>query len=161
MNIKRIYTIIGIAFFSISVTGQTISSEMVSLGNFVKRMYEASPFEGVKVIEDYNNSYLISVVMLEKAKYSSEIIRNKVANTKARSNVSKFLNGTEISTDFIIQTEERKADTVRTEIITYDIIKERSSGMVDAMETLVSFDTNDGKYYVCVLFKIYKDLKNR
>ena len=99
--------------------------------------------------------------MLEKAKYTSEIVMNKVANVKARSNASKFLNGSEISTDFIVQTEERKADTVRTEVITYDIIKERSVGMVDAMQTLTSFDTGDGKYYVYVLFKNYKDLNKK
>lgn len=161
MYIKKLYFAAVIALMTISLPGQTISPEMVSLGNFVKRMYEASPFEGVKVVEDYNNCYLISVVMLEKAKYNSDIIMNKVANVKARSNVSKFLNGTEISSDFIVQTEERKTDTVRTEVITYDIIKEKSIGMVDAMQTLITFDTGDGKYYVYILFKEYKDLKNR
>lgn len=158
---KKLYAILAITFTSLSLIGQTISPEMVSLGNFVRRMYEASPFEGVKVIEDYNNSYIISVVMLEKAKFNSDIVMNKVANAKARSNVSKFLNGTDISTDFIIQTEERKADTARSVTITYDIIKESSAGMVDAMQTLTSFDTSDGKLFVCVLYKNYANIINK
>lgn len=153
---KKLYSGIIILLIPICLSGQSISTELVSLGNFVRRMYEAAPFEGVKVVEDYSNSYLISVIMLEKAKYTSDIIINKVANAKARSNVSKFLNGTDISSDFIIKTEERRSDSVRTEIITYDIIKERSAGMVDAMQTLTSFDTEDGKHYVYVMFKDYK-----
>ncbi|HPF02235.1 MAG TPA: hypothetical protein PLV06_06175 [Bacteroidales bacterium] len=146
-----------LAFF-IDLSGQTISPEMISLGNFVKRMYEASPFEGVKIVEDYNKSYLISVVMLDKTKYASDIEMNKVAAIKARSNVGKFLNGTDITTDFLIQTEEKKSDTGRTEVITYDIVRERSVGIVEAMQTLISFNASNGKYYVYVLFREYTDI---
>ena len=159
--IKRVIAIILFGLTTGTLIGQTFSPEVVSLGNFVRRMFEASPFEGVKVIEDYNNTYLISVVMLERSKYNNEIVMNKVATAKARSNVGKFLNGTQITTDFIVQTEERKSDTIRTEVITYDIIREKSAGMVDALETLVNFNTNEDKYFVFILFKEYNNLKNK
>ena len=154
---KRISLILIFGIITIASFSQTYSPEIVSLGNFVRRMIETSSFEGVKVVEDYDNSYLISVVILEKEKYSSETIMNKVAMTKARSNVSKFMNGSEITTDFIIRTEERKSDTTQTETITYDIIREKSMGMVDAMETLITFNISDNKKYVFVMFKKYED----
>ena len=142
--------------WSTGALAQSFSPEIVSLGNFVRRMYEASPYEGVKVVEDYNTAYLTSLVQLEKVKYSDELIMNKVAAAKARSNVNKFLNGSQLTTDFIVKTEERKTDTtVTTEVITLDIIKEKSAGMVNAMETLVSFYATEEKFYVYVMFKEY------
>jgi hypothetical protein len=32
-------------------------------------MYNSAPFEGVKVIDDYDHQYFISVLSLEKGKY--------------------------------------------------------------------------------------------
>ncbi len=48
--------------FSIYAFGQGINDEKVSLTNFVKRMYTAKPFEGVKIVDDYDHQYLISVI---------------------------------------------------------------------------------------------------
>ena len=53
---------------SIKSYGQGFSDEKVSLTNFIKRMYTAKPFEGVKIVDDYDHQYLISVISLEEAK---------------------------------------------------------------------------------------------
>jgi len=159
---KRIITIIGLVALAKFACGQTISPELVSLGNFVQRMFEASPFEGVKVIEDYNNTYMISLAMLERSKYSSELVMNKVAAAKARSNVNKFLNGTQLSTDFYVQTEKIKSDsTVTKEMITYDIIREKSYGIVESMKVLTTFNADDDKYYIYIIFKEIENIKKK
>ena len=58
--IKNNLSLIIILFISFSSFSQSIDSDKVSLTNFIKRMYNSAPFEGVKVIEDYDNIYHLS-----------------------------------------------------------------------------------------------------
>ena len=117
---------------SIKSYGQGYSDEKVSLTNFLKRMYTAKPFEGVKIVDDYDHQYLISVISLEKAKYTSESTMNRVAQVKAQSQASTFLNGATISMDMVITIKETKDSTnnVKTIVETVEqnfreIIKEK------------------------------------
>ncbi len=52
--------------------GQNYNQDKTALTNFLVRMYENTPFDGVKAVEDYDNAYLMSVVKLDKTKYKSE-----------------------------------------------------------------------------------------
>lgn len=54
-------------------------------------MYNAKPFEGVKVIDDYDHQYFISVISLETDKYSNPSIMNRVAQVKSQSQANVFL----------------------------------------------------------------------
>lgn len=136
------------------VSAQTISSDVVSLGNFVKRMYESQPFEGCRILEDYNNKYLISLVVLDKAKYKDELTMDRVANVKARNNTSIFLNGSTISSEYIITTDSLKTDSASTVTVkTSEIIKESSVGFVQGMEVLITFETASGTRKVYVLYR--------
>ena len=47
---------------------QSFNEDKTSFSNFLKRMYIAKPFEGVKIVDDYDHQYLISVISLEEAK---------------------------------------------------------------------------------------------
>lgn len=125
---------------SLSCYAQDYSTETTSLANFLKRMYNQTAFEGVKIVEDYDNSYLISVVSLEKSKYNSESIINRVAQVKARQQASVFLNGSTISSDLVIQVSETKRNT-NTETIVESIesIREHSVGFVQGMELMINF----------------------
>ena len=131
---------------SIKSFGQGFSDEKVSLTNFIKRMYTAAPFEGVKIIDDYDHQYLISVISLEKAKYTSESTINRVAQVKAQSQANTFLNGSTISMDMVIRTKETTDSTSNTHTIveTVETIKENSSGFTQGMEMLTTFDNSDG-----------------
>jgi hypothetical protein len=61
----RRYILIIILFLSLSAQAQSFSDEKTSAINFVKRLYNASPFEGVKKIEgDDANYYLVAVSYL-------------------------------------------------------------------------------------------------
>lgn len=149
---KTIYLIlISLSTFSYS---QSINDEKTSLTNFIKRMYNASPFEGVKVIDDYDHQYFISVLSLEKAKYPSESTMFRVAQVKGQSQASTFFNGSTISSDLVIKTTEKENTTT---VETIESIKENAIGFVRSMELLTNFDNPDGKRMV---FIFYKELKN-
>ncbi|MBP5583904.1 MAG: hypothetical protein J6X43_08135, partial [Bacteroidales bacterium] len=78
------------------VYSQGYNQENIALTNFLIRMYENAPFDGVRVVDDYEHKYLISVLALDKAKYTSESQMNRVAEVKARSQASRFLNCSQI-----------------------------------------------------------------
>jgi hypothetical protein len=154
-------SIIFILFLSISFhsNAQGYNENRTSLTNFLKRMYTSAPFEGVKVLEDYDKKYFISVISLEKAKYPSQSIMMRVAQVKAQSQANTFFNGSTISSDFIIRTTEEKqkgAIESKSTIETIETIKENSFGFVKALELLTNFEIEDGKR---VLFIYFKDLK--
>ena len=143
---------------SVKSYGQGYSDDKVSLTNFIKRMYTANPFEGVKIVDDYDQQYLISVITLEKAKYTSESIMNRVAQVKAQSQASTFLNGATISMDMIITTKETKDSTnnVTTIVETVERIKQNSDGFSKGLELLVNFDNSDSLRMVFIYMRELK-----
>ncbi len=143
---------------SINSYGQGFSDEKVSLTNFIKRMYTAKPFEGVKIVEDYDHQYLISVINLEKAKYTNETIMNRIAQVKAQSQASTFLNGATISMDMVITTKETKdsLNNVKTIVETVEQIKQNSVGFSQGLELLTNFDNADS---LTMVFIYIRELK--
>jgi 6-pyruvoyl-tetrahydropterin synthase len=147
---------------SIKSYGQGFSDEKVSLTNFIKRMYSSKPFEGVKIVDDYDHQYLISVISLEKVKYTSESIMNRVAQVKAQSQASTFLNGATISMDMVITTKETKDSTnnVKTIVETVEQIKQNSVGFSQGLELLTNFDNADSLRMVFIYIReIVKEKK--
>jgi 6-pyruvoyl-tetrahydropterin synthase len=140
---------------SLKSYGQGFSDEKVSLTNFIKRMYTAKPFEGVKIVDDYDHQYLISVISLEKAKYTSESIMNRVAQVKAQSQASTFLNGATISMDMVITTKETKDSTnnVKTIVETVEHIKQNSVGFSKGLELLTNFESPNGQQMVFIYMR--------
>ena len=136
-----------IAFSSYS---QSINEDKTALTNFIKRMYNSAPFEGVKVIDDYDHQYFISVLSLERSKYPNESMMFRVAQVKGQSQASTFFNGSTISSDLIIKTTEKESTTT-TETI--ETIKENAIGFVKSMELLTNFDNTDGKRMVFIFYK--------
>ena len=129
---------------SLGLNAQGYSSDKVAFTNFLVRMYNNAPFEGVRAVNDYDNAYLISVLALEPAKYKdNESIINRVASVKAMAQASRFLNGSNITQDMIIHTTEMSDGTSDTEII--ENIRENSVGYVKAMDQLTNFKRSDGK----------------
>ena len=116
-------------FLSLSAFGQSFNEDKTSMTNFIKRMYKATPFEGVKIIDDYDHQYLVSVLSLDKAKYTSPSLMNRVAQVKAQSQANTYLNGSSISTDIVIKTTEQKAgDKTNTVVESIESIKENAVG---------------------------------
>jgi hypothetical protein len=140
---------------SFKADAQSFNEDKTAMSNFLKRMYVNTPFEGVKVFEDYEHKYILSVLSLEKAKYTSQSTMMRVANVKAQSQANTFLNGSVTSTDFIYRTTEEKqkgTNETKTTIETIESIKENSVGFVKAMELLTNFEIEDGKRMLFIYF---------
>lgn len=146
-----------------NLEAQSFNDEKVSLTNFIKRMYTAKPFEGVKIVDDYEHQYLISVISLEKVKYTSESIMNRVAQVKAQSQASTFLNGATISMDMVITTKETKNSTnnVKTIVETVEQIKQNSVGFSQGLELLTNFDNADSLRMVFIYAREMKPTSNK
>lgn len=145
---RIIFVIFALSFCLTSVSAQGYNQEQTALKNFLVRMYKAQPFEGVKVVSDYNNNYLLSVVLVAD-KGQSETARNRIAQVKSQRQVSQYLGGlVAIQSETIIRTTENVKEEKTIEEIT-DIIKENSIGFTKAMEVLTVIDAaNNHKCYM-------------
>ena len=145
-------------FLNYFIFCQSFNEDKTAFSNFLKRMYIAKPFEGVKIVDDYDHQYLVSVISLENAKYTSESTMNRVAQVKAQSQASTFLNGATISMDMLITTKETKdsKNNVKTIVETVEQIKQNSVGFSQGLELLTNFDNVDNKRTVYIYMRQLK-----
>jgi UDP-N-acetylmuramate-alanine ligase len=158
---KKIKLVLAIAitlFFTGNLEAQSFNEDKTNFANFMKRMYNASAFEGVKIVDDYDHQYLVSLISLEKAKYPNPSQMNRVAQMKAQSQASTFLNGSTISLDTVIKTSERTDSTNQKSSIveTVETIKENAMGFSQGLELLTTFDNNDGQRMVFIYMRELK-----
>ena len=155
---KKLTTTILFALISHLLFSQSFNEDKVAFSNFLKRMYTATPFEGVKIVDDYDRQYLLSVISLEKSKYSNPSIRSRVAQIKAQSQANTFLNGAEIKMEMIITTKEKKDTNGNLETIseTVESIKQNSMGFSKGLELLNNFENSDSKRMVYMYIRELK-----
>ena len=123
-----------------SLNAQSYNTDKTNLSNFLTRMYNNSPYD-IRVVEDYDYSYLVSAVVLDPAKYGNNMgTMNRVANTKATSQAAKFFNGSNITSEIIIS--EHSDIEIKTDVI--DRIKENSVGYTGSLEQLSNFTDEYG-----------------
>jgi len=153
---KYIFTIVTILLFR-SVFSQSFNEDKTAFTNYVKRMYASAPFDGVKIIEDYDHQYLVSVIGIDKAKYTDPSVMNRVAQVKAQSQVNTYLNGASIDMNTIIRTTETTENN-QTKSITESIeqIKQNSTGFSQGLELLTNFENSDSKKMVYVYMREIK-----
>lgn len=143
-----------------STFSQSYNDDKTTFGNFLKRMYTATPFEGIKIVDDYNQSYLVSVITLDKSKYTSMSVMNRVAQVKAQSQANTFINGSSISSDLIIKTSEKKSNnSVESITETFELIKENSYGFTKGLELITNFDNQDGTRTIFIYFRALNIVK--
>ncbi|MCQ2605688.1 MAG: hypothetical protein MJ204_03990 [Bacteroidales bacterium] len=147
---KKIFFSLVLCVLVNSVYSQSYNQERTALTNFLIRMYENAPFDGVRVVDDYEHKYLISVLALDKSKYTNESQMNRVAEVKARSQASRFFNGSQISSNLIIRMSENSNGT--SDIETIETINENSIGYVSGLQQLTNFSGEQGEivfiYYI-------------
>ena len=155
MKSFRLLIIIFLIFNTLTSNAQSFNEDKTAISKFLRRMYENTPFEGVKLFNDYDNNYLLSVLSLDKSKYTSQSTMMRVAQVKAQSQASTFLNGSITSEDFIVRTTEQKqgknSETI-TSIETIQTIKENSIGFVKGLELLTNFDIEEGNRMLFIYF---------
>ena len=140
------------SFASISYA-QSFDQERVALAKFIERMYNNSPFEGCRIVDDYDNSYLLSVVELDKSKYKTSSIMNRVAQVKSQRYAGEFFNGTQSYSEITIRTPNSEGKGGSKEMAeTYEIIRTNSTGFVQQMALLTNFESNEG----ITVFVFYK-----
>ena len=156
MTIKQMNNGLNLFFTFINYNefAQYFSDEKTSMVNFIKRMYNTTPFEGVKIMDDYDHQYLISVLSLDKTKYTSPSIMNRVAQVKAQSQANNYLNGSTISSDLIIKTTEQKnGEKSSTVVETIESIKENAIGFSQGLELLNNFEDEKTKRIVFIYYR--------
>ena len=147
MKIKTIILLLSL-IFDIQVFAQGFNQGQTALKNFLVRMYKANPFEGVKIVSDYDNNYVLSVVLVKNG--TSESAMNRIAQVKSQRQVSQYLNGVVTTeSETIIRTTEKVKENKTIEEIT-DIIREQSIGFTKAMEVLTVIDAKDNQK--CYMF---------
>jgi hypothetical protein len=122
-------------------------------------MYKATPFDGVKIVDDYDNQYLVSVLSLDKTKYTNPSIMNRVAQVKAQSQANTFLNGATISIEMVVNTKETVGQSTNTVTVVESIekIKQNSVGFTKGLELLTNYDSEDG---LRVIFVYSREILN-
>lgn len=155
VNLKIVVIVLHGFFLSGNLNAQSFNEDKTAFSNFLKRMYTVKPFEGVKIIDDYDHQYLVSFISLEKGKYTNESTMNRVAQVKAQSQASTFLNGATVSMDMVITTKENKDSTnnVKTIVETVEQIKQNSTGFSQGLEVLTVFEHIDGIRMVFIYFR--------
>ena len=139
MKCTLFFLLLGI---TLSATAQDYDTDRTTLANFLKRMYNQTAFEGVKIVEDYDNSYFISVLSLDKSKYQTKNAMFRVANVKALRQASEFVNGGKITSDLVIRTTEVQDSTGNVTVSEETIEKINSVGFVQGMELLINFTSS-------------------
>lgn len=122
-----------------SANAQAYDQERIQLANFIERMYKNAPFDGCRIVDDYDNSYLLSVVALDKSKYKTPQIMNRIAEVKSQRNAGEFFNGSQSYSELTIKTpkgEEHESDMAEV----YELIRVNSIGYVKQMQLLTSFE---------------------
>jgi hypothetical protein len=128
---------------TIQLSAQGYDQERIELANFIERMYNNSPFDGCRIVDDYDNSFLLSVVTLDKSKYKTPQVMNRVAEVKSQRNAGEFFNGSQSYTSMTIKTPKgEEHETDMTEV--YELIRVNSIGYVKQMQLLTSFDDITG-----------------
>ena len=140
---KKIFCFLLLILMPTAFYSQSFNADKTALTNFLIRMYKHATFD-IKVVENYDNHYLVSAVILDPAKYGgSESTMLRVASVKAMSQASRYFNGSSITADLLITTKEDAEGNANTEII--EKIKENSIGYVNQLEHLSNFTNKEGK----------------
>ena len=149
---RKILLLMMLCCISAMMNAQSFDQERIALAKFIERMYNNSPFEGCRIVDDYDNSYLLSVVELDNSKYKTSSVMNRVAQVKSQRNAGEFFNGTQSYSEITIRTpkSEEKGDREMAE--TYEIIRTNSIGFVQQMALLTNFESNNG----LMVFVFYK-----
>lgn len=142
---KKITLIVVAIVMAIVALAQEYNQNLLVLGQYVKRMYLEEPFTGVRVIEDADNCYLVSIVVDPAGRSDAATLRK--VQVKGLSYANEFLNGTFVDQKTIIHTKGNSRGYSNEEI--EDFIEARSMGYVQSMQTISTFtDDSNAKVYV-------------
>jgi hypothetical protein len=104
-----------------------------TLEEFITEIIKKKSIDGARIVSTPVNKYIVSAITLENAKYTSSEMRDKAAFMKAKQLINLLVNGSTITSDQIIRTDESDK---RTEITSTEIVKEHAMGFIQGIELL-------------------------
>jgi hypothetical protein len=113
-----------------------------TLESFTTQLIKKNTINGAKIISAPGNKYIVSTITLENVKYTTPEMRDKAAFMKAKQLVNTMVNGSTITSDQIIRTDE--SDN-RTEITSTEIVKEQAMGFIQGLELLFAKEITQNK----------------
>jgi hypothetical protein len=113
-----------------------------TLEEFITEIIKKKSIDGARIISAPADKYIVSTITLENAKYSTSEMRDKVAFMKAKQMVNTLVNGSTITSDQIIRTDE---SDIRTEITSSEIVKEHAMGFIQGLELLFGKEITQNK----------------
>lgn len=113
-----------------------------TLEEFITEIIKKKSIDGARIISAPANKYIVSTITLENAKYTSPEMRDKAAFMKAKQMVNTLVNGSTITSDIIIRTDE---SDIRTEITSTEIVKEHAMGFIQGLELLFAKEITQNK----------------
>lgn len=113
-----------------------------TLDEFITGLLKKKLVDGAKIISAPGNKYIISAISLENLKYSSPEMRDKAAFMKAKQFVNALINGSTITSDQIIRTDESDS---RTEVTSTEVVREKAMGFIQGLELLFSKEITPNK----------------
>jgi hypothetical protein len=103
-----------------------------TLSEFVWQNMKKKPFDGARIVATPNQKYLISVLTLDATKYPVKSNMDKVASMKSKQMANVLLNGSTISSEQIISTDENNPPQIT------ESIREQAMGFVQGLELLTT-----------------------
>ena len=113
-----------------------------TLEEFITEIIKKKSIDGARIISAPANKYIVSTITLENAKYTSPEMRDKAAFMKAKQLVNTLVNGSTITSDQIIRTDENDKST---EVTNTEIIREQSMGFIQGLELLFAKEITQNK----------------
>jgi len=104
-----------------------------TLDEFITEIIKKKSIDGARIISAPSNKYIVSTITLENAKYTTTEMRDKAAFMKAKQLVNTLVNGSTITSEQIIRTDESDK---RTEITNTEVVKEHAMGFIQGLELL-------------------------
>ena len=104
-----------------------------TLDEFITEIIKKKSIDGARIISAPSNKYIVSTITLENAKYTTTEMRDKIAFMKAKQLVNTLVNGSTITSEQIIRTDESDK---RTEITNTEVVKEHAMGFIQGLELL-------------------------
>ena len=113
-----------------------------TLEEFITEIIKKKSIDGARIISAPVNKYIVSIITLENAKYTAPEMRDKAAFMKAKQLVNTMVNGSTITSDQIIRTDESDK---RTELTSTEIVKEHAMGFIQGLELLFGKEITQNK----------------
>jgi hypothetical protein len=113
-----------------------------TLDEFITEIIKKKSIDGARIISAPSNKYIVSTITLENIKYTTSEMRDKVAFMKAKQLVNTLVNGSTITSEQIIRTDESDK---RTEITNTEVVKERAMGFIQGLELLFGKEVTPNK----------------